>query len=31
MKDFINAVALILAGYGFIFLVGQLGKLIWGL
>jgi hypothetical protein len=31
MRDILNAVALIAVGYGFIFLVGLLGKMIWGL
>jgi len=31
MKTVISGIALIALGYGFIFLVGMLGKIVWGL
>jgi len=31
MKDVFYGIVLISLGYGFIFLVGMLGKMIWGL
>jgi len=31
MKTLISSLALIALGYGFIFLVGMLGKIVWGL
>jgi hypothetical protein len=31
MKTFISSLALIALGYAFVFLVGMLGKIVWGL